>query len=423
MRKSRTAEKVVKSEMRIGVEGFQGQRLKQLRAAHSWTLAELAERIGRSSSTLSAWEKGSQLPEAESFGRLCQVFGVSRQWFLKPVFQAAEGDQRPYFFRSQASAHKQARGRSKLYLLWLQEISNFFQAALDWPPVNVPMLDAEDCRLITDAEIEYIARECRRRWELGTAPIPNVIQVMENAGIICTRATLGHVKMDGVSHLSLIDGRPYVLIAEDKANAIRSRFDTAHELGHIVLHSRIPVSQYKKKELYILMEEQAHRFASAFLLPPESFAQEVVWPTLDNLLSLKSRWKVSVAAMVVRCRDLSLLNEQLELRLWKGRSARGWTKGEPGDDAIPFEQPKLMMRGVHLLVDNGVFGRDELVDQIGLAPEVIEMLCNLRRGYLSRQSDEGNVVPLKLKPGARKTNGSRLGGVLPFKDVGGPTRT
>ena len=249
--------------MRTGVEGFQGLRLKQLRSAHSLTLAELGEQIGRSSSTLSAWEKGSQLPEAESFGRLCQVFGVSRQWFLKPLPQVSEQDIRPYFFRSQASAHKQARERSKLYLSWLQEVSDFFQGAMDWPPVNIPMLDATDCRLISDEEIEEVARECRLRWKLGTAPIPNVIQVMENAGIICTRATLGHVKMDGVSHVSVIDGRPYVLIAEDKANAIRSRFDAAHELGHIVLHSRIAASQYAKSELYNLLEEQAHRFASS----------------------------------------------------------------------------------------------------------------------------------------------------------------
>lgn len=402
--------------MRTGVEGFQGQRLSQLRMVHNLTLAELGEQVGRSSSTVSAWEKGSQLPEVESFDRLCRVFGVSRMWFLRPVPTAGHERQRPYFFRSQAAAHKQARERSQLYLAWLQEISDFFQDAMEWPAVNVPMLDADDCRLISDEEIEEIARECRETWKLGTAPIPNVIQVMENAGIICTRATLGHVKMDGVSHMSVLDGRPYVLVAEDKANAIRNRFDAAHELGHVVLHSRIPASQYRKKELYDLLEAQAHRFASAFLMPPESFAQEVVWPTLDNLLSLKSRWKVSVAAMIVRCRDLSLLSEQLELRLWKGRSARKWTKGEPGDDAFAFEQPKLMMRGAHLLVDNGIFDRAELVHQIGLSPETIEMLCNLRPGYLSAQPEAGgNVVPLKLKHNAGRSGRATRADVLPFQ--------
>ncbi|MBT2787597.1 MULTISPECIES: XRE family transcriptional regulator [unclassified Halomonas] len=402
--------------MRTGVDGFQGQRLNQLRMAQNLTLAELGEQIGRSSSTVSAWEKGTQLPEVESFDRLCHVFHVSRMWFLKPGPPVVQESQRPYFFRSQASAHKQARERSQLYLAWLQEISEFFQDAMEWPEVNVPMLDADDCRLISDEEIEDIARECREAWKLGSAPIPNVIQVMENSGIICTRATLGHVKMDGVSHVSVLDGRPYVLLAEDKANAIRNRFDAAHELGHVVLHSKIPAAQYAKKELYDLLEGQAHRFAIAFLMPPESFAQEVVWPTLDNLLSLKTRWKVSVASMIVRCRDLSLLTEQLELRLWKGRSARKWTKGEPGDDALAFEQPKLMMRGAHLLVDNGIFERTELVHQIGLPPETIEMLCNLRSGYLSVQPDAGdNVVPLKLKRNSATAGRARRAEVLPFK--------
>ncbi|SDM18955.1 Zn-dependent peptidase ImmA, M78 family [Franzmannia pantelleriensis] len=402
--------------MRTGVEGFQGQRLSQLRTVHNLTLSELGEQVGRSSSTVSAWEKGAQLPEVESFDRLCRVFSVSRMWFLRPVPTAVEEKQRPYFFRNQAAAYKQARERSQLYLAWLQEISDFFQDAMDWPEVNVPILDTDDCRLISDEDIEEIARECRETWKLGTAPIPNVIQVMENAGIICTRATLGHVKMDGVSHVSILDDRPYVLIAEDKANAIRNRFDAAHELGHVVLHSRIPASQYTKNELYDLLEAQAHRFASAFLMPPESFSQEVVWPTLDNLLSLKPRWKVSVAAMIVRCRDLSLLSDQLELRLWKGRSARKWTKGEPGDDAFEFEQPKLMMRGAHLLVDNGIFDRAELVHQIGLSPETIEMLCNLRPGYLSAQPEAGgNVVPLKLKHNAGRSGRATRADVLPFQ--------
>ncbi|BBI54841.1 hypothetical protein HORIV_72620 [Vreelandella olivaria] len=175
------------------------------------------------------------------------MFQVSRMWFLKPVPPVVQESQRPYFFRSQASVHKQARDRSQLYLAWLQEMSDFFQDAMEWPDVNVPMLDADDCRLISDEEIEDIARECREAWKLGSAPIPNVIQAMENAGIICTRATLGHVKMDGVSHVSVLDGRPYVLIAEDKANAIRNRFDAAHELGHVVLHSKYRLRNTLKK--------------------------------------------------------------------------------------------------------------------------------------------------------------------------------
>src|SRR5690554_5283082 len=66
MQKPRPKTKVVRVDMRTGVEGFQGQRLRQLRAAHNLALVELGEQIGRSPSTLSAWENGSQLPEADS---------------------------------------------------------------------------------------------------------------------------------------------------------------------------------------------------------------------------------------------------------------------------------------------------------------------------------------------------------------------
>ncbi|MFA0809463.1 helix-turn-helix domain-containing protein [Microbulbifer epialgicus] len=389
--------------MKTYVKGFQRARLKQLRAAHSLTLIELGKRVGLPSSILKNWENGTQLPDTESLGLLCRTFGVSRLWFLKRAPIALENP-RPYFFRNEAAAYKQVRERSKMYLTWLQEISNFFQDAMDWPTLNIPMLETDDCRLISDDDIEDMALLCRERWSLGTSPVPDVLQVMENAGIICSRATLGDVKLNGVSHVSMMDGRPYVLIAEDKANAIRNRLDAAHELGHIVLHSQISERKYTKGTYHKRLEEQAHRFARAFLLPSEKFSQEVAWPTLDNLISLKPRWKVSVAAMIARCSDLSLVNESLELRLWKGRASRKWSRSEPGDDAVEFERPKLMMRGVHLLLENAVFDRDALVSQIGLSPEMIEMLCNLPEGFFAAQpSTEDRVVPIGLKQNQKNT--------------------
>lgn len=63
------------------------------------------------------------------------------------------------------------------------------------------------------------------------------------------------------------------------------------------------------------------------------------------------RWKVSVAAMIMRCYQLDIIDEDQKVRLYKGRSARKWVKGEPYDDKVPFEQSRLLNRAVPVQPD------------------------------------------------------------------------
>ena len=44
------------------------------------------------------------------------------------------------------------------------------------------------------------------------------------------------------------------------------RRDAAHELGHIVLHAKVPQDTLTKPEQFKKIEKQAHRFAAAFLI-------------------------------------------------------------------------------------------------------------------------------------------------------------
>lgn len=64
-----------------------------------------------------------------------------------------------------------------------------------------------------------------------------------------------------------------------------------------------------EKEDFKDIEQEAHSFAAAFLLPEKEFAEEVK-PYATNLayyVELKKRWKVSIAAMVRRAKDLGII--------------------------------------------------------------------------------------------------------------------
>lgn len=92
---------------------------------------------------------------------------------------------------------------------------------------------------------------------------------------------------------------------ENNVTVERKRFTALHELAHI-LFPLLETMDYNKKE------RMCHRFASAILLPKE-VVYTYVGQIRDNLSvselsSLRTMYGVSVAAIVHRLRDLSVIS-------------------------------------------------------------------------------------------------------------------
>ncbi|MDA6083001.1 ImmA/IrrE family metallo-endopeptidase, partial [Escherichia coli] len=73
----------------------------------------------------------------------------------------------------------------------------------------------------------------------------------------------------------------FILFGNDRSVPSRIKFTLAHELGHFLLHKSVKKEDFNKKDVYKRMEEEANHFASAFLLPAETFSNELVSHTLD----------------------------------------------------------------------------------------------------------------------------------------------
>jgi len=374
--------------MKRGVSGFRPERLTQVLDARGLSQVQLAAIAGVSTGSVSKWRNGQQEPTADALEKVARAVNVHKEWFLRPSPQTAGS---PKLFRSNASALKSARALMSARHDWSMEIASELVEFVELPPTNFPQRDYEDPCQITNEEIETVATECRQRWKLGLGPIPDVVLAIENAGGVVVRELTGVARIEGVSSWCTTTQRPFVYLNADKANGYRSRFDAAHELGHIMLHKHVPEATATKQ--YKEMERQAHFFASAFLLPAETFSAEVpTIPTLDTLLTLKPRWKVSVAAMMMRLRALDLVDEQTQLNLWKRRSARFGGKSEPLDGDLAPEEPRLLRRSVALIVESGVLPRESIPERIGLSAGDVETLAGLPEGYFSPKS--GQVVDL-----------------------------
>lgn len=245
------------------------------------------------------------------------------------------------FFRDLRSTSVRERRRAAAQTVLL---SNFVAALgqhVRMPEVDVPLVPmfAEAAR----EEIERAAAETRRAWGLQDGPVAHVVRELERHGIPVARLTMGHHTVDAFSTWTAT--RPLVLLADDKSdNYVRSRFDAAHELGHLVMHRD---SMPGTKEV----ERQAHDFAASFLLP-EPAARELLPERLDpagwaRLAELKRTWGLSMAALLYRARALRVLSADSYQSAVRYMSARGWQKQEPGDREMGApEAPLLLERAV-----------------------------------------------------------------------------
>jgi len=219
-----------------------------------------------------------------------------------------------------------------------------------------------------------------------------MISVMESSGCVVVKEELGGLKMDGVSTWSSEEERPYVFLADDKASAVRSRFDAAHEFGHLILHQNVTPEKLNKAE-YAEMERQAHRFASAVLMPEDSFLRDIRYFDLDSFIALKAKWRVSIAAMIMRCAQLDVISEDHKKRLYMSISQRGWRKGEPLDDTMAGEAPTALSEAITLVIDNAKYSREGLLDLVGMEASDVESLASLPRGYMRKEA--ATVVRLR----------------------------
>jgi len=395
--------------MSRGITGFEPGRLIQALAARGLSQVALASMVGVSPATISKWKSGQQLPEADALESLSRVINVTSEWFTRPL----PGKCSLPLFRSNASAHANARAMLEARLEWAQDIALSLGEFVDFPEVNLPKRAFTDPEQITNADIEEAADECRDLWNLGRRAVPDLAMAVEGAGVILVREETGVATIEGLSAWSQALNRPLVLLSADKGNGFRSRFDLAHELGHLILHKGIDRSTDPAR--HKLMEDQAHRFAGAFLLPAETFASDVRHPvTLDSLLLLKQRWGVSVAAMVMRLWALKVIDDDTKGLLFKRRSARWGVKAEPGDDGRAPEQVRLLKRTIELLAASGVMPLTAVSAYTGLANIDIEKLTGLPENYLSGKSAVLNLAKLKSTIVPSQTVTGEGGVVLPF---------
>lgn len=300
---------------------FVGGRLRIARELAGLTQAALARGAGVSAAAISQFESGAARPSTSTLEALGGVLNVPTPFFARSLVETHEG-----FFRSLRRTAVAARRHARAVAHVAHDVALHAATVGRLPQHSVPAFNV--ALPATATEIEDAAAHLRAAWDIPLGPLVDLVGLLERHGVVVIRLPLSTATVDAFS-LPFPD-HPVVVLGADKDDRARSRFDGAHELGHLVLHGE---QIWGLKEV----EDQAHAFAAALLMPADEIGHQLPtfadWP---RLFELKRYWQVSLAALLRRARDLGRMTPAAYLTAVKAASARGWRRVEP----VPLGSPE-----------------------------------------------------------------------------------
>lgn len=223
-------------------------------------------------------------------------------------------------------------------------------------PNEMPHYDVDDY----NGNIQEIARAVRAAWQLPRGPIRNLTEAIESASGIVIKCDFETTKIDALSQY--YPGLPPLFFINSKSPGDRLRFTLAHELAHIVMH-RLPNPD---------MEEEADQFASEFLMPSSELSPSLSNVNLRTLANLKPYWKVSMAAILYRARQLGKISASNYQYLWMQMGKAGYRKHEPVD--IPIEEPSTLKRLIAIYRNNLNYSLSEISQIMALNEDEAQSL-------------------------------------------------
>ena len=320
---------------------FNGLELRLLRQLNQFSLEDLANKVGKSRQFLHKIEMNQVTPTVDLVEALSKILNVNSNIFFSsyPILHEDQIN-----FRSNKTAKVATKQAVIAQGEYLRRLVEYFDKHLRLPKYTIPNIDVST----NFQDIENAASTFRKHFNLGLGPISDMTKLCEMLGIIVTSFPGVSSEVDA---LSISSKRP-IFVNNEKCSTCRQRFNLAHEIGHLVLHDGCVTGDS-------LTEAQAHRFASALLIPQEMmnthfrscFNGRFNWSKLGEM---KYSWKISKAALLYRAKSLGLLSEESYKSgfIYLRRTGEAITELE--DSFIERETPELLNKCFTALAKKGI---------------------------------------------------------------------
>jgi Zn-dependent peptidase ImmA (M78 family) len=331
------------------------------RESRRLTQKALAEASGTGQGTVSKAEAGLLVPSSDIIKEWARVLRYDPSFLGRRLDAPALP---MTFFRKKKSlsvtAVKTVRATVAIRCMQLETLVRSAE-----PPEN----NLRSLRMGGDVEdAAEAARYMRSLWRVPPGPMGDLTQLLEDNGVIVIAMPREDNDLSGLSIYDHRSTLPPVVFVNASAPGCRGRFTLAHELAHLVLHHQL-------KETVAECEDEADEFAAEFLMPAADIRRE--FPSridLSQLVHMKTRWGVSMGALLMRARSLGRITEYQHSSLWKRMSMLGYRTNEPVE--IPREVPHILDDLVDIHLRELGFKDEELSEALGLQLE--EFLATYR---------------------------------------------
>lgn len=312
---------------------FSPGRLALARRRRRLPQAELARHAGVSARRVSDFERGRAEPGADTSRLLADKLGFPPEFFTADEPEEIVPEAVSFRARKKLAPSKRASAVSASTLA--VELNRWLERHFELPAADVPDLGGFDPG--TAAEM------LRAQWSVDCKPAPNMVHLLESRGVRVFAHAADYADVDAFSFWHV--RRPFVFL-NTFTSGERGRFDAAHELGHLVLHSgRADLADST-------VEDEADAFAAAFLMPRDSvLASMPRSPLTGQLLEGRAIWRVSAMALARRVHELGMFTAEQYREVCVELSARGYRSGEP--DGMLREGSQLLDKVVRSLRSRG----------------------------------------------------------------------
>ena len=289
---------------------FNPARLTIARQRRKFTKKALAEALHVDQKTVIRWEDGEAEPADESIEALTAVLGFPARFFDGDDIDQPLPDAVSFRALTAMLARDRDAALAASSLAFL--LSDWIEARFNLPKPDLMGFGE-------GVDPEAAAEMMRQKWGLGLKPIRNMVHLLEAKGIRVFSLAEDTRALDAISMWRR--DLPYIFLNTAKT-AERSRFDAAHELGHLVLHKH---GGPQGREA----EDEANLFASSFLLPrAEIQARLPRVNTLQEIVEAKKYWRVSVGALNYRLHKMRITSEW-QYRRFCIQSTERFSNSEP----------------------------------------------------------------------------------------------
>lgn len=360
--------------------GVTPTRLLLARTRRGLNKTQLAKLVGVTSRSIADYETGHTEPLPNTLERLAVALNFPVAFFMgqeleRPSTEAVSFRSLSSMTASQRDAALGAGAIAFEVCRWIEE------------KFTLPEADLPDLRGMLPEEAAAAFRE---RCGLGLQPIRSMVHLLERYGV---RVFSLAEQAREVDAFSLWHGAKPFCFLNTMKSVEHSRFDAAHELGHLILHRH--GSPHGREA-----EHEADAFASSLLMPRSTVRAEVpIGASLARLIELKKLWNVSLAALVYRSHKVNLLSDWHYRSLCIDMAKRGYRTSEPSP--IPNRETSQVLNKVFTAlredgISKGDLARDLCMHTSDIEAVVFGLVLTLVDGGGS-SSDGGPRKPPQLR--------------------------